>query len=241
MHPLALLTLGVGAAANILPAVQIERRAAFAGGGWGLSTTSSDQSGCPRGTTWLDASGWSNINICCPNGFTQQDYGDANANLVCCPPNSACLTPLESDPFCADSTWVLWNATQQTTAAVGWFCCLEGQIGTQEFECDSGAANVPATLSAAQIGQPVPTGAAGVTVTLSASGSTTITSAPISTITGTATTTSREGIGGVVSSVIAGVTGKSDASKAMAPHGAVAEVVFSQRGWIAILLGLFAL
>jgi hypothetical protein len=52
MYSLTLLVLGLGAAANILPAAQIERRAPYAGGGWGLSTTASDQSGCPAGTTW---------------------------------------------------------------------------------------------------------------------------------------------------------------------------------------------
>jgi len=238
MHSLAILALGFGAAADILPAVQLERRAAYAGGGWGLSTTASDQSGCPVGTTWLDAHGWSNINVCCPNGFTQQSNGDGNAELVCCPNGSACLDGLELEPFCADSTWVLWNATMQTSETVGWFCCLPGQIGTQTFECDSGAANIPATLSAANIGNPVPTGAAGVTISVSAgsSGSSSITSAP-----GTATTTTKKGgLGGVVSSVLSGVTGKSDASKVLARQGNVADAVFSGRSFIAVLLGFLA-
>jgi len=239
MRSLAILALGFGAAANILPALQLGRRATYAGGGWGLSTTSSDQSGCPSGTTWLDAHGWSNIDVCCPNGFTQQDYGDSNAELVCCPNGSACLDALEAEPFCADSTWVLWNATMQTSATVGWFCCLPDQIGTQNFECDSGASNVAATLSAANIGKPIPTGAAGVTISVSAglSGSSSVTSAP-----GAATTTTKKGgLGGVVSSALSGITGKSDASKVLARGGNIVDAVFPGRSFIAVLLGFLAL
>jgi len=236
MYSLLFLTLGLGATANYIPAMQVERRAAFAGGGWGLSTTSSDQSGCPSGTTWLDSHGWDNINICCPNGFTQQSNGDSNSNLVCCPSGSACLDALEAEPFCADSTWVLWNATMQTSNDVGYFCCLQGQIGTQNFECDSGAGSVPATLEAAKLGQPVPTGAAGVTIAVSA-GSATITSAPV-TGTLTATTTTKGGLGGVVSSVLSGVTGKSDASLVLPLQDNVIDTVFSGGSLIAVFLGL---
>jgi hypothetical protein len=85
MYSLALLALGLEAAASFVPAVRMERRGAYAGGGWGLSTTATGQSGCPARTTWEDAGGWSNINICCPTGFTQQNYGDHNSALICCP------------------------------------------------------------------------------------------------------------------------------------------------------------
>jgi hypothetical protein len=91
MYPLIVLALGLGVAANAIPAAQLERRAPYAGGGWGLSTTASDQSGCPIGTTWYNAHGWSNINVCCPNGFSQQNYGDSNSELTCCPQGKSIL------------------------------------------------------------------------------------------------------------------------------------------------------
>jgi len=150
------------------------------------------------------------------NWFTQQTTGDSNSQLTCCPQGSACLDGLESLPTCADSSWVLWNATTTTNAA-GYFCCLQGQIGTQNYECDSGSLNVAATLSASNLGQPV----AGATISASVGVSSGITSAHSGGATATATTT-KGGIGGVVSSVLAGVTGKSDASKiGMPPSNAI--------------------
>jgi hypothetical protein len=81
-----------------------------------------------------------------------------------------------------------------------------------------------------------------VTISVSAgvSGSASITSAPGTTATGTATATTKGGIGGVVSSVLAGVTGKSDASKILARQGSVTDTVFSGRSLIAVILGLLA-
>jgi hypothetical protein len=64
---------------------------------------------------------------------------------------SSCLDALQAEPFCADSAWVLWNATMETVGPTGYFCCLPGQIGTQQFNCDSGAVNVAATLSAQSV------------------------------------------------------------------------------------------
>jgi hypothetical protein len=94
MYPLVVLALGLGAAANANPAAQLERRSPYAGGGWALSTSATDQSGCPSGTTWYDAHGWS-MNICCPNGFTQQTTGDSNSQLTCCPQGSLIYTYLQ--------------------------------------------------------------------------------------------------------------------------------------------------
>jgi hypothetical protein len=102
---------------------------------------------------------------------------------------------------------VLWNATAGTDAAQnynsGLFCCLPGQTGTQVFECADQFTIVGPSLAAVKVGQPVPTGAAGVTVLVAVTG--TITTGTAATVTGT--TTSHQGIVGVVSSLIHGSTG----------------------------------
>jgi hypothetical protein len=91
------------------------------------------------------------------------------------------------------------------------------------------------------LGQPVPTGAAGVTISVSVGVSSSgITSAPSTKATATITTT-KGGLGGVVSSVLAGVTGKSDASKMITPPSNPVEFVFSGRSLFAVFLGFLAL
>ncbi len=59
---------------------------------------------------------------------------------------TTCGESLAAIPFCADSNWVLWNATGSL------FCCLSGQIGTMSSLCVSGTTEVAATLSAALVG-----------------------------------------------------------------------------------------
>jgi hypothetical protein len=104
---------------------------------------------------------------------------------------------------------VLWNATSQADAAdnynTGLFCCLPGQTGTQDWECADALTVVASTLAAAKVGQPVPTGPAGVIVSVSAGVTGTVTTGTTATVTGT--TTSHQGIVGVVSSLIHGSTG----------------------------------
>jgi len=48
------------------------------------------------------------------------------------------------------SSWVLWNATNQD-ARFGYFCCLQGQVGTQDLTCDSGSLNITCTLTAHKV------------------------------------------------------------------------------------------
>lgn len=86
------------------------------------------------------------------------------------------------------------------------------------------------------MGQP----AAGATISASVGVSSGITSAPSGGATATATTT-KGGIGGIVSSVLAGVTGKSDASKIGMPPSKAIEFVASGRSLFAIFLGFLAL
>ena len=63
---------------------------------------------------------------------------------------SSCLDTLQANPFCADSSWVLWNATSQEVGS-GYFCCLANQIGTQDMACDFVAAALPSTLTAQKV------------------------------------------------------------------------------------------
>jgi hypothetical protein len=164
------LSLATATAANSNPAIRLGQRAPYAGGGWALLISGS--SNCPAGTTKLDAGvafGGGQY-LCCPNGFEQQGSGGIDG-ITCCPSGklilhsqaqpqyewelltclgSSCLDTLQLDPFCADSSWVLWNATSQD-AGSGYFCCLANQIGTQDLSCDSAAANIPATFAAQNV------------------------------------------------------------------------------------------
>jgi hypothetical protein len=47
-----------------------------------------------------------------------------------------CVGPFELNPFCADVSWSLWNATDYFTE-YDYFCCLPGQVGLQNGECTS--------------------------------------------------------------------------------------------------------
>jgi len=122
------------------PANQVlERRGAYAGGGWCLISADDTDSSCPPGNKNL---GDNNEGCCCPDGYVRS----STDFFACCQPGSACGSSLDLEPFCADSSWVLWNATDS-----GYFCCLQGQVGTQQQECAGAAVNVPATLSAQMV------------------------------------------------------------------------------------------
>jgi hypothetical protein len=78
MLPLIIASLAAAASAftPFVPAVPIERRYAYEGGGWGLMTSGN----CPSGTTQMSDI---NLYICCPNGMTQED-GTGSGARVCC-------------------------------------------------------------------------------------------------------------------------------------------------------------
>lgn len=211
MLPLIIASLAATASAFIpfVPAVPVERRYAYEGGGWGLMTSGN----CPGGTTQMSDV---NLYICCPNGMTQED-GTGPGARVCCVDGGSCLTALQATPFCADSTWVLWNATSQDPGHT-YFCCQQNQIGTQNMDCVGAATNVAATLSADKLGQPTPTGLGAATfsgATASGSASMTTGSATYSaTTTGTSTaSTSHGGFGGLISAVASHVTSDTTALK----------------------------
>lgn len=46
-----------------------------------------------------------------------------------------CSATFTATPSCADSSWSLWNATKDTSNAVEYFCCLQGQVGLQSGYC----------------------------------------------------------------------------------------------------------
>jgi hypothetical protein len=79
MRYLTIFALTLGASANFLPAVQLERRAPFAGGGWGLAISDTN---CPSG---YNLSSTSYVNLCCPNGFSVIDSDGPDENRICCP------------------------------------------------------------------------------------------------------------------------------------------------------------
>jgi len=144
-----LLAICLSANAEIGARAAIERRYPYAGGGWGLLAV------CPAGTYQIDAGG--GYQHCCPNGMTTSING-----LGCCIDGADCGAAIEAEPFCADSTWVLWNATGSL------FCCLQSQIGTTQG-CVSDTTDVVASLSAISLGQPTPTGLAAQTFSAAAS------------------------------------------------------------------------
>ena len=78
MLPLIIASLAATASAFIpfVPAVPVERRYAYEGGGWGLMTSGN----CPGGTIQMSDV---NLYICCPNGMTQED-GTGPGARVCC-------------------------------------------------------------------------------------------------------------------------------------------------------------
>ncbi len=70
-----------------------------------------------------------------------------------------------------------------------------------------------------QIGQPIPTGAAGVILSVSISGGPSATSTSASTSTAIGTLTTKGSSGGIISSVLSHVTMKSESSKNIQPGG----------------------
>jgi hypothetical protein len=86
MRSLILSLLIIGAGANLLAPGTLERRAPYAGGGWGLVVTDTG-SGCPAGTSGKELvwqGGNQGATLCCPNGFSQPVSQDAGS-YACCP------------------------------------------------------------------------------------------------------------------------------------------------------------
>jgi hypothetical protein len=147
----------------------LEKRAVYAAGGYGLALSTcpaSDPSQC-------DGDG-SASDTCCPNGFSVVTPSGQNckgylAGWVCCPngmystpcherdlkleSDTQCSDAFEAEPYCADSSWVLWNVTAGSAIENGaaYFCCLQGQVGSNNIECLAGSTNLIATLAAAKV------------------------------------------------------------------------------------------
>jgi len=103
-------------------------------------------------------------------------------------PDESCLDAIQVTPFCADSSWVLWNSTTSGHAPYAFFCCEPGQQGSNNIECESSDTVIAATLLAQSIGQPIPTGVAASTATFTVSGVTITTTPSEEPTTGTITT-----------------------------------------------------
>jgi len=240
------LSFAIATAANIAPAIRLGQRAPYAGGGWGLLI--SPNTDCAAGTTKEDAgvAFGAGQYLCCPDGFAPQGGGGING-ITCCSNGSSCLDALQAEPFCADSSWVLWNATSQDVGS-GYFCCLENQLGTQDMACDSGSSNIPASLAAQMIGQPVPTGAAGETLKVTAAASSTISGTSTTTASSASTSATKDSAGGIISSVISKATMKSDSSRNMPTGGSdifrsitlfAGCGIAGFAGMIAVIIGVF--
>ncbi|KAN0107942.1 hypothetical protein V8E51_007684 [Hyaloscypha variabilis] len=144
----------------------------------GLMTSTNE---CPAGTYEIDQGGGDQH--CCPIGmFT-------GSSLDCCIDDADCTAALLAIPFCADSTWTLWNSTTANVL----FCCLGDEIGLQEVSCVNDATEVASTVSAESLGKPTPVGAAA--KQFSASSSTT-SGAAITSLTAAATYTATTTSGG---------------------------------------------
>ena len=119
---------------------------------------------------------------------------------------TSCVDAISAEPFCADSTWVLWNATTGLFAPTSYFCCLPGQQGTQNMDCESAATEIVSSLQAVQIGQPTPSAAGADTATYSVSGTTENSAAAATGSTSGPSGPSGTGGTGPVTSVIAKTT-----------------------------------
>jgi len=121
------------------------KRSVASTGGFALNVFSSE---CPTGSSIHDQ------DYCCPNSLAYQPSNDEDGNGYCCIQGSSftnpiglrhsyiniilgtsCQEALEQTPYCADTTWTLWNATYQG-AYYGYFCCLPGQVGMNNGDCD---------------------------------------------------------------------------------------------------------
>ena len=82
MHLLSALSLAVAVSASA-HAFGIERRAAFAGGGWGLLTKGT----CPVGyaSFGYNKGGDDILTVCCPPNFSPQDDSGDDPGRTCCP------------------------------------------------------------------------------------------------------------------------------------------------------------
>ena len=73
------LSLTQAVAFEAAPVLNLEKRALYAAGGWGLITT--DSSLCPAGT---EGHGDGDLTVCCPTGFQSPDALGPGAR-ICCP------------------------------------------------------------------------------------------------------------------------------------------------------------
>jgi hypothetical protein len=120
----------------------LEEKSLYQAGGWGLIVGGS--SNCPPGTRSHTSI---TVTVCCPTNYVSPD-SQGIGGRVCCPPGMLnliykginCLENLQATPYCADSTWALWNQTLGVQGS--FFCCLSGQQGEQSSSavaCTSGA------------------------------------------------------------------------------------------------------
>jgi len=97
--------------------------------GFGMLMNEDDADGCPSYTidcTYTD--------VCCPIG--SYCFGGVFQG-ICCPTNNDCTSAVTSKPACANSSWGLFDAGDNTPAAIAGqdnylFCCDEGDIGVDE-------------------------------------------------------------------------------------------------------------
>ena len=138
------------------------------------------------------------------------------------------MDAIQAAPFCADSSWVLWNATNLGTD--GYFCCLPGQQGTQSLTCADANTEVVSSLQAQQLGQPTPSGAGAQTATYSVSGTTAnsnVATIGVTTATGTVTSVIAKTTvsGGKTVTVATTVTGIIGSIESLASHFAHSNAV----------------
>lgn len=68
---------------------------------------------------------WGGFRGCCPGDSVCPGASQTIYNNICCPTESDCTGPLEAEPHCANSSWVLYDVNSPH----GWFCCEKGMTG----------------------------------------------------------------------------------------------------------------
>jgi hypothetical protein len=120
--------------ASAIDAALLLSRNTVSGGGWAQHATSCAPTFklCTHGST------------CCPGNT---DCVESGTGSHCCASGTTCHDLIVAAPQCADDSWSLWNSTTLPSGQ-GYFCCLPGQIGTNQESCVAAGSNVVPTLNA---------------------------------------------------------------------------------------------
>jgi len=157
LFPLFLVAIGGGVSAQLLARQvpqNITERAVRASGGVGIipdKFCSNDLLSCDTiycCPTSLTCSGYFGPGgVCCPEGkqLSLSHLSPRSSTYFFCAicrytnmvesAGQACVTAMQTAPYCAEDTWTLWDETQGGINLKGYFCCAEGLVGLLGGKC----------------------------------------------------------------------------------------------------------